>query len=254
MQAIIMAAGKGSRLGNLTQNKPKAFLEIQGIKLIEYNIALLHANGIHNIILVTGYHNEMYEELAQSVGGVTCVYNPFYEMMNVLGSFYMAQEYLREEDLVYMHADTLCEPALFSEMIHKQGDMILPIEFKACDEEAMKVCTKQGSVVEISKQIPCDRGEGEFIGIAKICNTMIQPLKQAVKELMAEKSFTSYFEDAIQRLIDKQMYKIIPLDLKNRFWGEIDFLEDYERATAEISPELVAIAKEKYERKELYQV
>ena len=52
MQAIIMAAGKGSRLGGLTADMPKAFLEIKGIKLIEYNIALLHSCGIKDIILV----------------------------------------------------------------------------------------------------------------------------------------------------------------------------------------------------------
>lgn len=244
MQAIIMAAGKGSRLGNLTEDKPKAFLEIEGIKLIEYNIALLHANGIHNILLVTGYYNEKYEELAQRVSGVRCIYNPFYEMMNVLGSFYMAQEYLNEEDAIYMHADTLCAPDIFQDMLNTKGDMVLPVEFKLCDEEAMKVRTEQGKIIEISKQIPCEKGEGEFIGIAKIGGNVIHPLKQVVKELMKEKQFNSYFEGAIQRMIDQKQYEITAVDTKDRFWGEVDFLEDYERVTAEISPELVTIARE----------
>ena len=87
MQAIIMAAGKGSRLGNLTQDMPKSFLEIQGIKLIEYNIALLHAYGINDIVIVTGYQCEKIEELVKDIEGIQCVYNPFYEMVNVLGSF-----------------------------------------------------------------------------------------------------------------------------------------------------------------------
>lgn len=244
MQAIIMAAGKGSRLGNLTEDKPKAFLEIEGIKLIEYNIALLHANGIHNILLVTGYYNEKYEELVQRVSGVRCIYNPFYEMMNVLGSFYMAQEYLNEEDTIYMHADTLCAPDIFQDMLNTKGDMVLPVEFKLCDEEAMKVRTEQGKIIEISKQIPCEKGEGEFIGIAKISGNVIYPLKQVVKELMKEKQFSSYFEGAIQRMIDQKQYEITAVDTKDRFWGEVDFLEDYERVTAEISPELVTIARE----------
>ena len=70
MQAIIMAAGKGSRLGNLTEDKPKAFLEIQGIKLIEYNLAMLHAYGIEDIIIVTGYLNEHYEQLCSKFKGI----------------------------------------------------------------------------------------------------------------------------------------------------------------------------------------
>ena len=107
MQAIIMAAGKGIRLGALTEEIPKSFLEIKGIKLIEYNIALLHAHGIKDIFIVTGYQNERFEEMAREINGLRCIYNPFFEMVNVLGSFYMAQEYL-SEDTVYLHADTLC--------------------------------------------------------------------------------------------------------------------------------------------------
>ena len=46
MQAIIMAAGKGSRLGKLTEDNPKCFLEINGVKVLDYIIALLHENNI----------------------------------------------------------------------------------------------------------------------------------------------------------------------------------------------------------------
>lgn len=242
MQAIIMAAGKGSRLGTLTDDKPKSFLEIKGIKLIEYNVALLHAYGIHNIIIVTGYRNEQMEEFAGKIKGIKCIYNPFYEMVNVLGSFYMAQEYL-VEDTIYMHADTLCAPEIFEEMITAKGDMILPVEYKKCDEEAMKVLTENGKVMEISKQIPCDAAEGEFIGIAKISKGILNDLRQASKKLMKEKEFTAYFEGAIQELLNLQKYNIRAIDTRNHFWGEVDFLEDYERVSNEISPELVEIAQ-----------
>lgn len=243
MQAIIMAAGKGSRLGNLTDDKPKAFLEIEGVKLIEYNIALLHANQIRDIIIVTGYYNEKYEELAASIDGVTCVYNPFYEMMNVLGSFFMAQEYLKEDDTIYMHADTLCAPEIFHDMIVATGDMVLPVDYKICDEEAMKVLTCDGKIKEISKEISCKLGEGEFIGIAKISGKLIPALKAATKKLMKEKQFSSYFEGAIQELANQNKYDLNTIPTKGRFWGEVDFLEDFERVAKEISPELVEMAK-----------
>ena len=49
MQAIIMAAGKGSRLGKITEGKPKSFAEIKGKKLIEYNLQLLKKYGIEEM-------------------------------------------------------------------------------------------------------------------------------------------------------------------------------------------------------------
>lgn len=245
MQGIIMAAGKGSRLGGVTQDQPKAFLEIRGIKLIEYNIALLHAYGVKDIIIVTGYQNEWFDELARRIPGIRCVYNPFFEMVNVLGSFYMGQEYL-SEDTVYMHADTLCSPDIFKEMLEADGDMVLPVDFRPCDEEAMKVLTKDGNITEISKEISCDVGEGEFIGIVRLGKRILPNLKEAVKKLMKEKQFASYFEGAIQELIGLAQYQIKALPTRGRFWGEIDFEEDYERAKAEIAEDLVVIAEREF--------
>ncbi len=242
MQAIIMAAGKGSRLGEMTADKPKSFLEVKGIKLIEYNIGLLHAYGIRDIKIVTGYMNEEFEKLAEKYEGITCIYNPFYEMVNVLGSFFVAQEYMTD-DFVYMHADTLCTLEIFEEMINTSADMVLPVEYKLCDEEAMKVKTKNGNVVEISKLISCDEAEGEFIGIAKVSKSILTDLKKASKKLMQDKQFTSYFEGAIQYLIDNGEYDIKTTDTKKYFWGEVDFLEDYERVCANMPESLYATAQ-----------
>ena len=89
MQAIIMAAGKGSRLKNLTGGKPKSFLEIKGKKLIEYNLRLLQKYQINDIIIVTGYQSESFEAFTANMNNIRLIYNPFYEMVNVLGSFYM---------------------------------------------------------------------------------------------------------------------------------------------------------------------
>lgn len=200
MQAIIMAAGKGSRLGELTKDKPKSFVEIKGVKLLEYNISLLHEYGIKDIIIVTGYMTEKIEKLCEKIEGVKCVFNPFYEQVNVLGSFYIGMPYIKD-DVIYMHADTLCSPSVFERMINENADIVLPVDYKICDEEAMKVKTIDNKIVEISKQIPCSEAEGEFIGIAKISKKVLNDIKHAAKILMQQKNFTSYFEGAIEYLI-----------------------------------------------------
>ena len=244
MQAIIMAAGRGSRLGNLTDDRPKAMLEVRGHRLIDYSLALLHQNGIQDIKIVTGYHNEQYEALAEQTPGVTCIYNPFYEMCNVLGSFFMAQDKLSDEDTIYMHADTLCDPEIFQEMVKAEGDIVLPVDFKQCDQEAMKVRTQNGQVVEISKEIPENLGEGEFIGIAKLSAAVMPAIRQASKKLMEQKQFKSYFEGAIQEVINQGGYTTPSLPTKGRFWGEVDFLEDYQYVEKNISCALIKLASE----------
>lgn len=247
MQAIIMAAGKGSRLGNLTENKPKSFMEIKGFKMIEYNISMLHAFEIRDIIIVTGYQCEKFDELTEKIDGIQCIYNPFYEMVNVLGSFFMAKDFLHD-DFVYLHADTICAPEIFKAMLEEDGDIILPVDYSPCDEEAMKVKVTDGKVVEINKTMDCDTSEGEFIGIAKVGRGVINELNRATVELMKEKAFTSYFEGAVQRVIDKQNFLVKSISTKGHFWSEVDFKEDYKKACAQIPDSLVRIAKEEFQR------
>ncbi|MBR5598260.1 MAG: phosphocholine cytidylyltransferase family protein [Lachnospiraceae bacterium] len=244
MQAIIMAAGKGSRLGKLTEGKPKSFAEIAGKKLIEYNLQLLQYYGIEKIVIVTGYQCEAFEELTKDMDNVCLMYNPFYEMVNVLGSFYMGMEAL-SDDFVYLHADTLCEPIIFEKMLKLEADVILPVDYKKCDDEAMKVRSKNGKVIEITKQMSLDEAEGEFIGMASFRKEVLPALKAKTKQLLKEKEFTAYFESAIQRLIDEENYDIKTVSTEDAFWAEVDFLEDYERAAANIPESLTSLVSEK---------
>ena len=243
MQAIIMAAGRGSRLGNLTENIPKAFLEAKGHRLIDYNLALLHENGIEDIKIVTGYKAELYEAMERKHAGITCIYNPFNEHCNVLGSFYMAQEKLADVDTIYLHADTLCDPEIFKEMVQGEGDIVMPVDFKPCDSEAMKVTTQAGQIVKVSKEIPEADAEGEFIGMAKLGKRAMPAIKEASQKLMREGCLKSYFEGAIQEVIDRGGYTVSALPTKNRFWGEVDFEEDYEYVKANLPDTLWQLAE-----------
>lgn len=242
MQAIIMAAGKGSRLGKITKGKPKSFAEIKGKKLIEYNLQLLKKYGIDEIIIVTGYCCEAFESLTENMEGIRLIYNPFYEMMNVLGSFYMGMDALKE-DFIYLHADTLCEPALFEKLVYNDfdADAVLPVEYGQCNDEAMKVKTREGNIVQITKQMPIEEAEGEFIGMAFFRRKVIPALKEKTKRLLQEKKFNEYFESVVQKLIDQDGCRIKAIPTAGAFWTEIDFVEDYEKALACIPESLTGI-------------
>lgn len=244
MQAIIMAAGKGSRLGKITEGKPKSFAEIKGKKLIEYNLQLLKKYGIDEIIIVTGYCCEAFEALTENMEGIRLVYNPFYEQMNVLGSFYMGMDALKD-DFIYLHADTLCEPMLFEKLVYNvsDADAVLPVEYGPCNEEAMKVKTREGNIVQITKQMPIEEAEGEFIGMAAFRREVIPALKEKTKRLLQEKKFNEYFESAVQMLIDQDGCQVKAIPTAGAFWTEIDFVEDYEKAVACIPESLTGIFK-----------
>ena len=238
MQAIIMAAGKGSRLGSLTENLPKSLLKIKGKRLLDINLAMLHRYGIWDITIVTGFQDEKFIEATRGIPGITLIYNPFYEFTNVIGSFYMGMKQLHDS-FIYLHADTICDTSIFEELLGADGDIVLPVDTKPCDDEAMKVRLEGGRIAEITKHMPTEAAAGEFIGIAKIKKNVIDDLNASTIDVLRDKIFTSYFEGALQRVLDMKKYDACMIETKGRFWGEVDFLEDYQRAEENISKELV---------------
>lgn len=228
MQAIIMAAGSGSRIDKITNNLPKSFLEINGEKLIERAIRLLRERDINDITVVTGYKSEVFIELLDQK--IRFVNNPLYFCTNVLGSFACAMGNLKD-DFIFIHADTIFDETILDDLIVSNvSDIILSVDFKPCIEEEMKVTTVDGNVTLIHKSIDLKIAEGEFIGIAKIGSSILDKLKLAVVvELKEKNNHQDYFEAAIQNLID-QGNNIKTIATNGRPWVEIDFPEDFEVA------------------------
>ena len=91
MDALIMAAGRGSRLGSHTDDRPKSLIDLGGISPLELQIDLLAARGVERIVLVTGYRRADVEAAAiRRAGGrlaVEAVWNPFWPVTNVVAIF-----------------------------------------------------------------------------------------------------------------------------------------------------------------------
>ena len=97
MKAIILSAGQGSRLGHLVDDRPKCLIDFNGRSLLDRQLDTLEANGVHEAVVVTGFHDERSSEvLARRSGGpkVRTIFNPFYKVADNTGSLYMAREEL----------------------------------------------------------------------------------------------------------------------------------------------------------------
>lgn len=228
MQALIMAAGKGSRIEGITDGLPKSYLTVNGESLIERQIRLCREVGVSEIIIVTGYQKERFEK-DFAASDVTFAFNPFFNTANVLSSYWCAMHLLKE-DVLYMHADTIYDKAILEETLATEGEIILPVDYKACGDEEMKVRTKDGFVYEINKTMSHADAEGEFIGVAKIDKSMIGVINKEAEGILASGDFGAFVEVALQNLVDSNKARLKAISTGGLPWNEVDFEEDYEEA------------------------
>lgn len=230
MKGIVLAAGKGSRIGSDHLGFPKSFLEINGKKIVRHQVDALRAAGVRDIVIVVGYKNWLFAEEFQDEQDVTLVKNPFYEFCNVLGSLWFAREYM-EEGFFFMHADTIYDEGILSQLKEATGSIRFAVEYKKTEEEEMKVRVDQGRVVEVNKTMPCERAQGEFTGVALISKGIAPKLRRQVEKMIElDKDLQSFFEKAIQNMLDSGDVEVEAVDISPLRSIEIDFLEDYERA------------------------
>lgn len=242
IKAIIIAAGPGSRLKPLTDNKPKCMLEINGKTLIKRQIETFRKCGIDDIIVVKGYKKNLID-----YPGVKYYINRNYRNNNILESLMYAEKEMTSEFIV-SYSDIWYDEDIIKKLINSKGDISIIVDtdwishykerYQHPIEEAEKVAVENNRVVKISKIINPNEAYGEFIGLAKFSKKGAEILKggyAAVKKEFQNKAFQTaasvekaYLTDMIQELIDRG-YEVINVDIKDK-WVEIDTIEDYERA------------------------
>ena len=125
MQALMLAAGMGKRLGRYTQNGTKCMVQVNGKALIEYAIEALVKAGIKKFVLVVGYRSEVLKEYISSkfnesnLNGMKIEYieNPVYDKTNNIYSLWLAKEQLLNDDTVLLESDVIFDEKILFDII-----------------------------------------------------------------------------------------------------------------------------------------
>lgn len=104
-RAVIVAAGIGKRMQPVTHKTPKPLVRVNGVRMIDTVIRGLHANGITEIYVVTGYLKEQFACLEKEYTGVKLIENPYFAVCNNISSLYVARNYL--EDAIILDGDLI---------------------------------------------------------------------------------------------------------------------------------------------------
>lgn len=244
MKAIFIAAGKGSRLGSLTNDLPKPLVDVNGKSIIERQIDLLHKKNIHDIIIVTGYKKEKF-----TFKNIEYIFNLTFSEDEQAGSLMRARQKF-SGDVLIMFGDILFDEQILEQVLNANGQISIAIDkdWKKSYQErndnsiskADKVLLKNKKIVKISaNQIDAEQNEdtGELLGIMKLSSEGSKILIEHYEKLEnthtgkfydAESFKKAKFVDILQELISMGIH-ITPIIITGN-WCEIDTLNDLDRA------------------------
>jgi choline kinase len=227
MKAIILAAGRGSRMGGLTQNAPKCMTVLAGKPLIEWQIAAIREAGITGIGVVRGY---MAEKIAYP--GLTTFENPRWAQTNMVISLVCAGEWLSKEDCIVSYSDIVYPAKTVAKLGAARGDLAITYDvnwFKLwserfadplSDAETFRV-DGQGVLTEIgSRAKSLDEIKGQYMGLLKFSPRAWAGVSKLLEGLTAEVRNKLDMTSLLKRLLaDGMRIDTVPV---TEPWFEVD--------------------------------
>ena len=241
MKAIILAAGRGSRMKDLTDEQPKCLVELRGMTLLDWQLKALHEAGISEIAIVTGYMRELL-----SNRGLVEFHNPRWAETNMVSSLACAQEWLLAEPCIVSYSDIFYEASAVESLMmsaarlavtydphwlklweKRFGDPLLDAEtFRLnSDNTLAEIGNKPKSVQEV---------QGQYMGLLRFTPEGWGEVLRIRAGLPSAECDRMHMTGTLQRVIEAGRIAIeaVPYELS---WGEVDSAEDlmaYQEASA----------------------
>jgi len=234
--AVILAAGRGTRISHLVKDIPKGFIEIGGTSLIQRSLSLLFKNGIQRVIIIGGHLSEFYQKLAESDPRISVVINPLYADSGSMYSFYAAKDTVAE-DFLLLESDLIYEEGAIKALQETALHSAILLSGATSSGDEVYVHAPDGNLITMSKVLEdVPSVTGELVGISKIS---FQLFKKIIP--VAERLFQETLKVEYERcLVETAKTEEIPvLKIDGLLWAEIDDESHLRRVETTILPAIV---------------
>lgn len=239
MQAIILAAGMGKRLGDLTRNNTKCMVKVNGVPLIDRALTQLSRLDLSRVIMVIGYEGE---KLRAHVGDcykglkITYIENPVYDKTNNIYSLSLARKELQEDDTLLIESDLIFEGRLLDKLVdNPYPNLALVDKYETWMDGTMVKLDDDNNIVNFvpKKAFRYDEVGSYYktVNIYKFSRDFLRnsyvPFLEAYTKALGN---NEYYEQVLRviTLLDKCDLKALPLEGEK--WYEIDDIQDLDIA------------------------
>jgi choline kinase len=235
-QAIILAAGTGTRLRPLTLDTPKCLLDVGGCTILSRQLDRIAAAGIERAVLVTGYLADRVEVHLQRYPppiDVVLAPNPDFATTGNCMSVLAARPQVTGRGILLCDGDVVLQGDALARLVRDPVPcgLLLDTETRLGEEEMKALVDRRGAVRRLSKQVNPAKAAGESIGVQKVSGPALQILWATLDGMREAGDTAGYYEDAFQRMVQAGVtFNTVPI--KHNEWTEIDDLADLEDARA----------------------
>ncbi len=244
MQALILAAGMGKRLGKYTEDQTKCMVKVNNKTLIEHALEAITKNNISRIIMVVGYEGKRLQEfLGSSFNGVPIEYvnNSIYDKTNNIYSLWMARDYLTSEDTLLLESDIIFEPQIITDVINNPNPNVAVVaKFQSWMDGTVTVVDKNEDIVSFIPKKSFDWSSTEdyykTVNIYKFSKEFSSrfylPFLEAYIKVMGD---NEYYEQVLRVMTYLEEMNLKAHKLNQEQWYEIDDVQDLDIANAMFS-------------------
>lgn len=233
-RAVLLSAGKGSRLYPHTEHRPKCLLDLSGRTLLEWQLDALYESGIREMTVVTGFRHELVEQVIAARGDkrgkVELLFNPFFQVADNLGSVWMARERWASDTLL-LNGDTLVSSALIRAVLEGgTAPITVTVDRKpSYDADDMKVLRDGDRLVRIGKALTDYNAES--IGLLAFRGSGRQTFIDEVERVMStDEGVRVWYLSVIDALAARSIVGTVLIE--GHAWQEVDYPADLDAAAA----------------------
>ena len=224
MKAIILAAGSGTRIKEITSSQPKTLLKIGNQSIIERLINQFKENGIEEVVVVTGYESDFLQNYLYKFKNVRCIkYDNFQNTNNLYTLWSVSNEI--KNNIIISFADLILENKIISSLIRSDGDIVMATDNSSILPDTMKVRC-EGTNLKSITLTSADEATGNFIGIGKFNNNGCEILREYLDKMVKKQHTKDYYTIAVNAYLNDGG-NVTALNVDGLKWIEIDNKENY---------------------------
>lgn len=228
-RAVILAAGRGSRLGALSSDLPKCLLPVCGRPLLDHHLESLAAAGVQDVTVVAGYMAEQVE--SHVAGRCRVLVNGDWERTNSIVSLQLAAAFLRGAPFLFQNADVLYEPALIRRLVSSpHGNACLVDPLRAWSQDEYHVEIAQGRIIRYSRDVSEGDSSGQSAQLVRIGAADSAAFLDEVCRIVARGDGGGFPNQAYGVLMQGE--GLWPVYTAGLSWWEIDTEDDYAGVTS----------------------